>query len=189
MSPSLRGVALCRTWGTKQVKPKSAFWTVGNLLNLLVAEQGSNPAWSMTSENVSGNEEAPERKGAVRPLQPQMESQNNHCTAGQRRSSGKWGKCQNPPSNNFMLNFTITKDRGKRLGIEGRGRKREKDGPSKRNPVLEELKGDNNQDFKLRVELPKQFNQKGLYGNSLLQTYCMLLQETDAISQLQVVSR
>lgn len=88
-----------------------------------------------------------------------------------------------------MLNFTITKDGGKRLGIEGRGRKREKDGPSKRNPVLEELKGDNNQDFKLRVELPKQFNQKGLYGNSLLQTYCMLPQETDAISQLQVVSR
>lgn len=76
----------------------------------------------------------------------------------------------------------------KRLGVEGRERKREKDGPSKRNPVLEELKGDTTK-TKLRVELPKQFNQKGLYGNSLLQTYCMLPQETDAISQLQVVSR
>lgn len=166
MSPSLRGVALCRTWGTKQVKPKSAFWTVGNLLNLLVAEQGSNPAWSMTSENVSGNEEAPERKGAVRPLQPQMESQNNHCTAGQRRSSGKWGKCQNPPSNNFMLNFTITKDVGKRLGIEGRGRKREKDGPSKRNPVLEELKGDTTKTLNFVLNCPNNLIRRACMGTA-----------------------
>lgn len=38
------------------------------------------------------------------------------------------------------------------------------------------------QDFKLRVELPKQFNQEGLDGKGLLQTYCMLPQATLAIS-------
>lgn len=162
---------------------------MGNLLNLLVAEQGSNPAWSMTGENVSGDEEAPERKGAVRPLQPQMESQNNLCTAGQRRSSGKWGKCQNPPSNNFMLNFTITKDGGKKVRGWGQRKKERKRWAQQEESCAGGAEGRYNQDFKLRVELPKQFNQEGLYGNSLLQTYCILPQETDAISQLQVMSR
>lgn len=53
-------------------QPKCTLWTVGDLLNILGVEQGSNTAQSMTDESISADGETPEPERAMSPVQPQL---------------------------------------------------------------------------------------------------------------------
>lgn len=63
----------------------------------------------------------------------------------------------------------------KRLGVEGRERKREKDGPSKRNPVLEELKGDTTKTLNFVLNCPNNLIRRACMGTAFFKLIVFFL--------------